>query len=129
METDCKLQQRGSEAAWLWAGRAGLVRNAKDCSVPREGSDLSGDGRCSGGAVQGRRGECCPGTPPSRLSPAHPLTPGPSPLLGASPGVAASGGLGRLGCRARHTPDPDVATAASAQAGDGAVSLESEERK
>lgn len=128
MEIDCKLQQRGLEAAWLRAGRAGLVRNAKERSVPREGSDLSGHGGCSGGGVQGRRGECCPGTPPSRLSPAHPLTPGPSPLLGASPRVAASGGLGRLGCRSQHTPAPDVATAVSAQA-DDAVSLESEERK
>ncbi|XP_055281867.1 transcription elongation regulator 1-like protein [Moschus berezovskii] len=77
------------------------------------------------------------GPSPSRVQPCHLLTLAPirmplrttpfpdkkrqhaSPLLGASPRVAACGGLGRLaGCGAQYTPAPDVPTGASAQAGD-----------
>ena len=106
MGTDSKLQRRGWGAAKLQSGHASLVRDGKDWSVhgERQTSVEAGDVREEG--VQGHRGEWCPRTPPSHLSPAHPLTLVPSLLLVPAPEwlpAAASGGLPDVG-HSTHLP-------------------------
>ena len=64
METDCKLQQRGSEAAWLRAGRAGLVRNSKERSVLGKGQTSVDTGDVPEGAYRGVVGSAVPGSLP-----------------------------------------------------------------
>ena len=84
METDCKLQQRGSEAAWLRAGRAGLVRNSKERSVLGKGQTSVDTGDVPEGAYRGVVGSAVPepSLPPFTCPPADP---GPKPTARCQP--------------------------------------------